>query len=120
MIGEKNASGDLFTFPLILGLIIGRLGCFSMGVYEDTYGIETSFFTGMNLGDRLTRHPVILYEIGFLLLLWSFIKKINTQIKLANGAQFKIFFIGYFLFRFFCDFLKPATGLLVLMASKYI
>lgn len=113
IIGEKNASGDLFTYPIILGLIIGRLGCFSMGVYENTYGIETTFFTGMDLGDGVLRHPVTLYEIGFLMLLWFFIKLIDKRIKLANGSQFKIFFITYFVFRFFCDFLKPGTRVII-------
>ncbi|MBL0357483.1 MAG: prolipoprotein diacylglyceryl transferase [Chitinophagaceae bacterium] len=65
IIKEKHNSGDLFTYPLLLALIIGRIGCFSMGVYEETYGTVTSFFTGMNLGDGLLRHPVSLYEIVF-------------------------------------------------------
>ena len=34
LIGEKHSSGDLFTYPMILALIIGRIGCFGMGVYE--------------------------------------------------------------------------------------
>ena len=71
IIKEKHSSGDLFTYPMILALVIGRIGCFSMGMYEETYGTVTHFFTGMNLGDGQMRHPVTLYEIVFLLLLWS-------------------------------------------------
>jgi phosphatidylglycerol---prolipoprotein diacylglyceryl transferase len=107
IIGEKNASGDLFTYPMILGLIIGRIGCFSMGVYEETYGITTSFFTAMNLGDGQLRHPVILYEITYLLLLWMLLIQLNKQSSFANGAKFKIFMMSYCLFRFCCDFIKP-------------
>lgn len=107
IIGEQQASGDLFTYPMLLGLIIGRIGCFSMGVYEETYGIQTDFFTGMDLGDGIKRHPVTLYEIIFLLLLAWLIAALAKKQTLAQGATFKIFLIGYCTFRFLCDFIKP-------------
>lgn len=106
-IGEKSSSGDLFTYQLILALIIGRIGCFSMGVYEETYGTETGFFTGMNLGDGKMRHPVTLYEIAFLLVLWILLKQMEKKYELVNGLRFKIFMIAYCLFRFALDFIKP-------------
>ncbi|MCD2426182.1 prolipoprotein diacylglyceryl transferase [Niabella pedocola] len=107
IIGEKQRSGDLYTYPIILGLIIGRIGCFSMGVHEETYGLPTNFFTGMNLGDDVLRHPVALYEIGFLLLLALLIRYLERLVPLDSGARFKIFMIGYLLFRFVLDFIKP-------------
>ncbi|MBC7422006.1 MAG: prolipoprotein diacylglyceryl transferase [Ferruginibacter sp.] len=108
LLKEKHSSGDLFTYPMILALIIGRIGCFSMGVYEETYGTPTTFFTGMDLGDGMLRHPVTLYEILFLLLLWITLVQVDKSYKLAEGARFKLFMIGYILFRFFCDFIKPS------------
>lgn len=105
---ETHSSGDLFTYPMILALIIGRFGCFSMGIYEETYGVPTSAFTGMNLGDGLMRHPVCLYEILFLILLWIGILRLEKKIALAEGARFKIFMIGYITCRFFLDFVKPS------------
>lgn len=107
MIGEKSSSGDLFTYPMILALIIGRIGCFSMGVYEETYGTATSFFTGMNLGDGKMRHPVTLYEMAFLLFTWIGLKQTEKKYELANGLRFKIFMIAYCLFRFVLDYIKP-------------
>ncbi len=107
IIGEKKASGDLFTYPMLLGLIIGRIGCFSMGVHEETYGTATTFFTGMDLGDGIRRHPVTLYEIGWLVILWITLVLLNKKFTLANGAKFKVFMISYCLFRFLCDFIKP-------------
>lgn len=106
-VGERQSSGDLFTFPMLLGLILGRIGCFSMGIYEETYGLPTHWITGMNLGDGLRRHPVSLYEIGFLLLLWTGLRMAGRRWELANGAQFKLFMIGYLLSRFTLDFIKP-------------
>jgi prolipoprotein diacylglyceryltransferase len=107
MIRENQSSGDLFTYPMILGLIIGRIGCFSMGIYEETYGYTTSFFAGMNLGDGLLRHPVTLYEIAFLLCLWMTLLLVEKKYVLVNGARFKLFMIGYMAFRFCLDFIKP-------------
>jgi prolipoprotein diacylglyceryltransferase len=105
--GEKRASGDLFVFPMILALCIGRLGCFSMGVYEETYGLPTGLFTGMDLGDGLMRHPVALYEIVFLFLLWATLHRLLQCGILANGALFKLFMIAYLVFRLLLDFIKP-------------
>jgi phosphatidylglycerol:prolipoprotein diacylglycerol transferase len=108
VIKEERNSGDLFTYPIILALMIGRIGCFSMGVYEETYGIPTTFFTGMNLGDGLLRHPVALYEIFFLFLLWISLVQIEKKYTLVEGGRFKIFMIAYMLFRFMIDFIKPS------------
>ena len=106
-IGETQSSGDLFTFPIILGIFIGRVGCFLSGVNEFTYGKETSFFTGMDLGDGVLRHPTSLYELVFLAILFIGLKRLQKTEKLKNGDLFKWFMILYFGFRFFIEFLKP-------------
>jgi len=106
-IGEREASGDLFVYPILLALIIGRIGCYSMGIYEETYGTPTSLPWGMNLGDRVYRHPVALYEIVFLLLLWVTLKKIDPLLTFERGARFKVFLIAYCAFRLLLDFIKP-------------
>ena len=106
-IGETKASGDLFVYPILLALVIGRLGCFSMGVYEATYGTVTTLLTGLDLGDGLPRHPVALYEMVFLLLLWISLRRADNKWKLAPGARFKLFMMTYMLFRFLLDFIKP-------------
>jgi phosphatidylglycerol---prolipoprotein diacylglyceryl transferase len=120
IIGEKHSSGDLFTYPIILALIIGRMGCFSMGVYEETYGTVTTFFTGMNLGDGLMRHPVSLYEMVFLFLLWFVLAQIEKRYKLAEGARFKIFMIAYCVYRFSQEFIKPSYPVLIGLSTIQI
>lgn len=107
LLGVKEASGDLFVYPIILALVIGRLGCFSMGVHEETYGTATTFLLGMDLGDGIDRHPVTLYEILYLVMVWICLAFLSKRYKLANGALFKLFMIGYIVFRFFLDFIKP-------------
>ncbi len=120
MIGEKHSSGDLFTYPIILALIIGRIGCFSMGVYEETYGTVTTFFTGMNLGDALLRHPVSLYEIVFLILLWIGLIQVEKKYTLAEGARFKIFMVAYCVYRFSQEFIKPSYPVLIGLSTIQI
>lgn len=112
IIGEKKPSGDLYVYPIIIALIIGRIGCFGMGITEPTYGIETSFFTGINLGDGKFRHPVALYEIIFLVCLIFLFNKLKN-VDLLNGDRFKLFFLLYFLYRFFIEFLKPYEPLII-------
>ena len=109
VIGEKESSGDLYVLPIILALFIGRIGCFSMGIAETTFGVETQFFTGMNLGDGKMRHPIMLYEMAFLAVLFVFFKKLfQKKFKnYRNGDAFIIFMLLYFTFRFLMEFLKP-------------
>jgi len=78
-----------------------------MGIYEETYGVQTSFFTGMDLGDGLLRHPVTLYEIVFLIMLWIGLIQLEKRFTLVEGGRFKIFMIAYIFFRFVLDFIKP-------------
>lgn len=116
IIGEKHSSGDLFTLPIILGVIIGRIGCFLSGIKEFTYGKQTDIFLGMDLGDGLSRHPSALYEVFFLILLFFLIKKLRNR-KLPNGSYFKIFMVSYFTFRFGIEFLKPNDYLVLGLSS---
>ena len=116
IVGVKIASGDLYVIPIIAALFIGRIGCFSMGIAEPTYGNETTFFTGMNLGDGLRRHPVALYEMLFMILLFIFFQSIKNK-TLINGDRFKLFMVSYFLFRFLVEFIKPYEPLFLNLSS---
>lgn len=116
IIGEKTASGDIYVIPIIVALFIGRIGCFSMGVAENTYGIETDSIFGMNLGDGKLRHPVALYEMVYMVLLFGLFQKIK-HVQLRNGDWFKLFMVLYFLYRFLVEFLKPYHPLFLGMSA---
>ncbi len=107
IIGEKQSSGDLFTLPIIVGIFIGRIGCFLMGIKEFTYGKVTAFPLGMDLGDGLLRHPLALYELVFLVGLFWLLKRFRETKDLEDGMLFKLFMLLYFGFRFLLEFLKP-------------
>jgi len=107
IVGHKESTGDLIVYPLILAIIIGRIGCFLTGIHEETYGLPTDSMFGMHLGDEYLRHPVALYEIGFLILLWISLKIVEKKKKYPSGFIFQVFMLSYFTFRFFLDFIKP-------------
>jgi phosphatidylglycerol:prolipoprotein diacylglycerol transferase len=117
IIKESRSSGDLFTLPIIVGIFIGRIGCFLSGTNEFTYGTTTSFITGMDLGDGLQRHPIALYELVFLVLLFILLSRMNNQDNFQNGLLFKIFMLGYFAFRFLIEFIKPNVFFLLGLSS---
>lgn len=107
MIGVKVSSGDLMVFPLILAMIIGRIGCFLAGLDDGTYGISSKLPWAINFGDGIPRHPTNLYEILFWTILWVMLLMVEKKYKLIDGARFKIFLASYLVFRFMIEFIKP-------------
>jgi phosphatidylglycerol:prolipoprotein diacylglycerol transferase len=107
LVGIKHSSGDLFCFPIILGMMIGRIGCFLSGVEDATHGLPTDFILGMNLGDGIPRHPTALYEILVLMLIWLSLMAVKKHFILAEGGLFKLFMISYLSWRFGVEFIKP-------------
>lgn len=112
-IGERQSSGDLFTYPLLLGMMIGRVGCFTMGVHEPTFGNPSGLPWALDLGDGIPRHPTALYEIGFLGLLWLGLARCEKKWPLVSGSRFKLFMVSYLCWRFAVAFIQPGwrTGI---------
>jgi prolipoprotein diacylglyceryltransferase len=103
----KESTGDAFIFPIITGLIIGRIGCLMSGLEDLTFGSITSYSWGFDYGDGSLRHPVVLYEIIFLITFAISSYFIHTKV---NGDRFKLFISAYMFFRIIIDFLKPPHG----------
>ena len=112
-----KSTGDIMAYPIIFALIIGRIGCFSQGIHEQTYGYPTSWITGMDLGDGIIRHPLALYEIVYLLLIAGFLNIIQRKQKLEDGFQFKLMMFIYFAYRFFAEWVKPHHPLIIGLTS---
>jgi prolipoprotein diacylglyceryltransferase len=62
-IGVQQSTGDRFVEPLIIGMAIGRIGCFLTGLSDRTYGTVTRLPWGVNSGDGLLRYPTQPYEV---------------------------------------------------------
>ncbi len=106
-----TSSGDLMVFPLLLGLGIGRVGCFFSGLEDGTFGTATALPWGINFGDGVARHPTNLYEILFLGALALLLGALERRRPLPNGRRFELFLAGYLLFRLLVEFIKPTTAL---------
>ncbi len=109
-------TGDRVVVPLIVAIIIGRIGCFVTGVSDGTVGQPCDYFFCLDQGDGVLRHPNSLYEIGFLLiflLFYHYRKSGVGFISQTPGAWFRLLIISYFGFRFFIEFLKETQPLLI-------
>jgi prolipoprotein diacylglyceryltransferase len=107
-LGVVVATGDLLVVPLVLGIAVGRVGCFLTGLSDGTHGIATHLPWGIDFGDRVVRHPTQLYELAFLLLLLLGFALLKDRLPLA-GDRFKVFMVAYLGFRLAVDFIKPAA-----------
>jgi len=105
-IGAQGSSGDAFAFPLIVGIAIGRIGCFLSGLADHTYGNPTSLPWGVDFGDGVKRHPTQLYEIAFLIALMALLYR-SRHAFTVTGDRFRAFMVAYLAFRLLVDAIKP-------------
>jgi len=120
IMGERKRTGDLFVYPLILGMIIGRIGCFLTGVTDSTVGLPSKVPWALDQGDGIARHPTSLYEIIFLGILWITLHIIKKKVPLQQGVLFRLFIINYFSFRFFIEFIKPVQPIFMGLSAIQI
>ncbi len=106
--GITRSTGDIYVFPLLAAIIIGRIGCALTGVSDGTWGDATTLPIGFDAGDGVIRHPTPLYEIAFLLALGGGLWWARRR-PLHEGDLFKLFVLGYCAWRFIIEFLKPVT-----------
>ena len=105
-IGVRASTGDRFVLPLVAAIAIGRIGCFLTGPADNTAGIPSDLPWAIAIGDAVPRHPVALYEIGFLLLLTPLLIRAK-RLHPGEGVAFRLFMTFYLAFRLGIDFLKP-------------
>ena len=106
-LGVRTNTGDLYVFPLVLGMCVGRVGCFLTGLPDHTCGVHTSVPWGVDFGDG-PRHPAQLYEIAFLLLT-AMLLLFRSHSAAFTGELFRLFMFAYLAFRFGVEFLKPSN-----------
>lgn len=105
--GVTESTGDRFVVPILVGLVIGRIGCFIAGLSDDTYGNPTSVPWAVDFGDGIRRHPTQLYDIAFALIALALLHVFRPRLARESGLQFKLLLAGYLVWRLFIDALKP-------------
>jgi len=105
--GVTESTGDRFVTPILVGLVIGRIGCFIVGLADDTFGNPTSLPWGVDFGDGVQRHPTQLYDIGFALIALALLRHFRPRLARESGLEFKLLLAGYLLWRLIIDALKP-------------
>lgn len=100
-------TGDDFVPAILVGILVGRTGCFLAGLHDGTYGLPTSMPWGLDLGDGIPRHPAPLYEwwaAWLALLTWP---RWRRALAHTPGLAFRVFMLGYMLWRVAVDSIKP-------------
>lgn len=105
--GITARTGDDFVRPILLGLIVGRIGCFLAGLHDGTYGLPTDRPWGLDFGDSIPRHPVALYEILVALTALATWPVWHRPLAARRGLSFRVLVLGYLLWRIVVDLLKP-------------
>ena len=105
-VGAQGSSGDAFALPLMIGIAIGRVGCFLGGLADHTYGNPTALPWGVDFGDGIPRHPTQIYEILFLVVLIAIVRA-RRRAFTVPGDRFRLFMAAYLAFRLAIDAIKP-------------
>jgi phosphatidylglycerol:prolipoprotein diacylglycerol transferase len=114
-LGVARATGDLFVLPLVVGIALGRVGCFLTGLDDHTHGVHSALPWAVDFGDG-PRHPAQLYEVAFLLPFGAALARWRPP---REGDLFKAFMVGYLAFRLWLETLKPGIALLGLNAIQW-
>lgn len=111
LLGERKRSGDLFAYPLIAAIAVGRMGCFLLGVRDGTVGDPSRLPWALDQGDGIARHPTALYEMAFLISLAFGLRAVERRRELREGALFALFLSAYLAWRLAVEFIKPVDAL---------
>jgi phosphatidylglycerol:prolipoprotein diacylglycerol transferase len=108
LVGYKSPTGDWFALIAPVGIILGRIGCWSHGCCQ---GIQCSaaWYT-LQDSRGIVRWPSVQAEMLFnLLMLCAFV--CLRRKRMLPGQHFHIYLIAYGVFRFFHEFVREEPHL---------
>jgi phosphatidylglycerol:prolipoprotein diacylglycerol transferase len=106
-VGIGQSTGDAFVVPILVGIIIGRCGCFLAGLADVTYGDPTTLPWGYDFGDGVRRHPTQIYDQLFALGLLVLFGSTRERLRAVPGLEFKLMLSAYLGWRLAIDSIKP-------------
>ncbi len=121
LVGYQRSTGDLFAPAIALGMAVGRVGCF----LTEQIGTPTSLPWGISVGpgtaariphcpwcaSGVAMHPSMLYEIAFHLVAFGVLLRLRGRLR-VEGDGFKLYLLGYALFRFWVEFVRGGDQVL--------
>lgn len=100
---------DLLVQPAAWALAIIDVGSLFWALSEPGFGISTTRAWGMDFGDGVVRHPVMLYEAAFLLAAaWAF-PRLDARLFRPHERAL-LFIAAYCGVRVLADYLRPPYG----------
>jgi phosphatidylglycerol---prolipoprotein diacylglyceryl transferase len=107
-LGITHSTGNRMVYPLIVGILIGRIGCLLYGVADHTVGVASTLPWAINFGDGVLRHPTSAYEMLMLACCFVFLKYLDRNITMPDGVSFKLFLAIYLTYRLMIAFIQPS------------
>ena len=101
VIGYREHTGDLFAPAVVLGIAVGRIGCF----LTEPPGTPTNLPWAVTY-HGVPSHPSMLYEIAFLLVLFGVLLWLRPRVANYPGELFKVMLVAYGSFRFLVEFVR--------------
>ena len=97
---------DLMIRPVAVSLLLLSIATSFWALRGQTYGVPTTLPWGIDFGDGVARHPVMLYHAAYLALaLWMHARM--SRAGLRDGEAAMLFVIGYSAICLLFGFLKP-------------
>jgi phosphatidylglycerol:prolipoprotein diacylglycerol transferase len=105
--GIHTKTGDTYAVAVPAAVAIGRLGCFRAGC---CYGCASTLPWAVDFGDHVLRQPTQIYESIFHASMAVVLFVLFSR-GLFRGQLIKLYFISYFVYRFFSEYLRPEPQL---------
>ena len=106
---EARFDLDLLVVPVAVALAILDLGASIWALSEPGFGVATGLPWGVDFGDGVVRHPVMLYEALFLVVAAWAHARLTDQV-FQPGERALLFIAGYCGLRVLTDYMRPPFG----------
>jgi|GEM_PF-2301660 len=107
--GPPGFTLDMLVVPTASALCVLNCGAVFWALSEPGFGLATRVAWGMDFGDGIPRHPVMLYEAAFLALVaWMHERLAGNEF--APGERAMLFVAGYCGLRVLFDYYRPPFG----------